>query len=97
MRASMPSSVQLGGFGPNFRPKMPHIIWPQNKNFQKRKKHTQAFTQAITKHKKGRNQAIHAFCGATKGFGPNFSPKMPQIWPKKNSKKERNTPRNLVC
>ena len=40
-------------------------IWPKNKL-------SQAFTQAITKHKKKRNQTIHTFCGATWRFWTKF-------------------------
>ena len=58
------------------------------------KKYHLAFTQAIAKHKKGRNQNIHAFCGAPESFGTNFSPKMPQIKPKNKhfQKKKKKTP-----
>ena len=78
MRPSTSSPVRREGFGPNFRPNMPQIRF-KNKSFQKMKNRPQAFTQAITKHKKGRNQTIHAFCGAYEGFGPKFRPKIPQI------------------
>ena len=60
MRPSTSSFVHCQGFGLNFRPKMPQIRY-KNKIFKKWK-NSQAFTQALAKHKVLDDQMLAQKC-----------------------------------